>query len=109
MTPLVLAIAAALQTQPDAYISCLTTNADKFEASGESAEAVARSALEACVDLERSSSTLSPLVARGYMPERRARLEMRDALGDRLVLRVVRLRACRNTASCSVAALPQEL
>jgi hypothetical protein len=93
---LALVLASLPQTQTDKYVDCLKSRVAEFEVSGESSSNVARAAIYACAGLENSGPI--DLMDR-----------LRGSFENHLILRIVRLRACRKTTGCKVASLPDKL
>lgn len=106
-----LAVAAALQTPPapveapDRYPNCLWDTVDRLEPSGEPAQVVVDAAFTACRSLEiraRPGSRLASLSPEG---QETVLATLRSLAAEDLILRVTRIRACRNTRGCDVASI----
>lgn len=89
-------VAAIVQAPPSPYAECLRENLPVLEASREPAPDVARATFAACIIQQpRVTPELEPVLA-----------EIRESMREEMVLHVVRIRACRNTAGCRIADLP---
>lgn len=108
----ILALAAALQAAPPSapphpYAECLRAAVDRLEPSGEPAEVVVQAAFTSCRDEEITPRPGSQLAALSPDGQAQVLRTMHDLLTEDLVLRVTRVRACRNTAGCDVNQVPR--
>ena len=85
--------------EPNGYRECLTTSVQRLEPSQESAADVARAVIETCKALESGAEESSVGI-------RQVRLALREGFENRVLLQIVRIRACRRTSGCSIDALP---
>lgn len=107
-----LALTAALQAAPsgpprDPYAECLWSTIDQLEPSGEPAEVVVRAAFTACRDREITPQPGSRLASLSPEGQQHVLQTLRDLATEDLVLRVTRVRACRNAAGCDVSQVPR--
>lgn len=111
LTLIALAMAAALQSAPatdegrEPYAACLWDTVDRLEPSGEPARMVVDASFTACRPLEPQPTPGSRLAS--MSPEGQATVlsTFRALATEDLILRVTRVRACRNTAGCRIADL----
>ncbi len=105
-----LLIASAVFAAPkdgQTHKECVETISSALEASGEPATAIAQATIFACIPAE-AKPTSSSILGQMTTEDRNDILEYyRTVTERRVVLKIVRLRACRKTPGCSVAALPQ--
>lgn len=101
MIGLIFALGLTLQESPitsDAYTACLDANIRRLELSQDAASDVARAVIISCMSLEAGAGSSGQV--------REARLAIRESFEGRVLLQIVRIRACRRTPGCSVSSLP---
>lgn len=108
LTLIALAVASALQSTPatgegrEPYAACLWDTVDRLEPSGEPARVVVDAAFTACRPLEPQPTPGSRLAS--LSPEGQATVlsTFRALATEDLILRMTRVRACRNTEGCRI-------
>lgn len=103
---IILAPVLASAAPSDDYVQCLRTETTGLENSGESPTTVARAVITACRSLEPRPTPENLLGQSPFENQRKILDELRQAFADRIVLRVIRVRACRRTPGCSIRTVP---
>jgi len=104
---LLASVVFASPQEGQSHKECIETISSALEASGEPATVVAQATISACVTLE-VKPTASNVLGSMTLEDRKEVIETyRAAYERRIVLKIVRMRACRKTPGCSLAALPK--
>lgn len=94
---------AAPEAPTHPYATCLWDAVDRLEPSGEPAQVVVDAAFTTCRSLEIRPTPRSRLASLSQEGQEVVLATLREAATEDLILRVTRVRACRNTAGCRVA------
>jgi hypothetical protein len=96
----VAAFAASIAGQ--SHKDCLRTMGDTLEISGEAASDVAAATVTACVSTEAAADQKSIYATSSTDDQMKIISMSRELSRDEVMLRVVRIRACRKTPNCKL-------